>query len=115
MASVFSTSVYGTTGQVPVGFFPSSVPTKTIFQLAPIHAFQLQFLESHCCCEPESVIRSVLESARNPPLHHPYSSCRNNAPSTCTLRINVACETAHIVFVFSSMFSTPRQKLQHAL
>src|SRR5258707_8189357 len=59
-------TVYGFSGQAPVGGL--TVPTKTMFHEPPFQVPHSAFRENHCCCEPESIWPSILQSARKPPL-----------------------------------------------
>src|SRR5580658_1211472 len=109
-------TVYGFSGHAPWGGWV--VPRKTIFQTPPFQRFQSEFLENHCCWEPEFTWPSILQSAMKPPLDHPWSQ-RFKSPFICVLRIAVPCETAQTLTLPSKpgvteRFSTHRQKLQVA-
>src|SRR5580692_982074 len=110
-------AVYGRLGQAPCGGLVT--PRKTIFQTPPFQRSQSEFLESHCCCEPEFTWPSISQSAMNPPLDHPWSQ-RFKFPFICVRRRAVPCETAQTLTLASRVgvterFSTHRQKLQVAL
>src|SRR5258708_37226242 len=90
-----------------------------MFQLLPVHRPQAELREIHCCCVPELICPSTLQSARNPPLPQPPSQ-RLMSPFRCTRRMAVACETAQMLMLFSragttARFSIARQKLQMEL
>ena len=108
---VRSITVYGFSGQSPFGGL--IVPTKTMFQFPPRHSPNSVLRLNHCCCEPEVIMPSIFESARNPPLDQPPSQ-RLMSPLMCTRRIDTPCETAQVLMLFSRVgmtakFSTARQ------
>ena len=47
------------------------MPTKTMFQFDPVQLRHSLLREIHCCCEPESMLPSISESAIQPPLAQP--------------------------------------------
>src|ERR1017187_5087076 len=90
-----------------------------MFHPPPVHWPNDAFLENHCCCDPESVRPSILESAIKPPLDHPPSD-KFKSPFMWMRRNAVPCETAQILTLSSFVgvterFSALRQKLQVAL
>ena len=97
------------------------MPTKTMFQLAPVQLPHSLLREIHCCCGPAPTLPSMSESDIHPPLAQPPFWCRTMSPITCIRRKGAACETAHcIVPLFPPLGvtakpSTPRQKVQVAL
>ena len=67
--------------------------------MPPDQLLKTSFRESHCCCEMELMVVSILESARKPPLAKLPSVwlARSTLPCTCMRRKEVPCETAQMV------------------
>src|SRR5579862_5977718 len=104
-----------------LGHSPSGgwfTPTKTMFQLEPVHWFHSTFREIHCCCVPESTVPSMRLSESQPPDAQPCSWCNTRLPATCIRRRATACETAHCIVPavgWTMKPSAERQKVQVAL
>ena len=71
------------------------MPTKTMFQLAPVQLPHSLLREIHCCCGPESTLPSMRVSDIQPPLAQPPFWWSTMLPSTCMRRKGTAWETAH--------------------
>jgi hypothetical protein len=48
------------------------MPTKTMFQLAPVQEPHSLLRLIHCCCVPEPTLPSMRESDIQPPLAQPF-------------------------------------------
>src|SRR3982751_4322303 len=91
MAGAEPTVVYGGDGDDWAG--APGLPTKPWFQFEP---FQLPIWElrvMNCCCDPDWIWLSILESAMKPPEDQPPSE-RARLPRTCIRRYGAACDTA---------------------
>src|SRR5665811_1650218 len=109
MTGVSATFVNGRSGQVSAGGLTS--PTNTIFQFPPFHPPMYVFLKKYCCCEPELIVPSILESAMNPPLDQPPSSS-TRFPLICMRRNGVACDVAHRLVPLGGVTDIPATDLQ---
>ena len=112
----FATTVNGGFGHSPTGGLVT--PTKTMFQLEPVHFPHCVFREIHCCCVPEFTSPSTIVSDIHPPLAHPRSWFRRMPPCTCMRRNATACDTAHCIVPpagSTAKFSAERQKVVVAL
>lgn len=107
--------VWGGLGKVVPG--TPWLPTKTMFQLAPVQLPSWELRVNHCCWLPELTCPSIFVSARRPPLDQPLSS-RARLPRRCIRRYAAACETAQRslpLVGLTDRFSAPRQKFCVAL
>ena len=94
------------------------MPTKTMFQLAPVQLPHSLLREIHCCCGPAPTLPSMTESDIQPPLAQPLFWWSTMLPRTCMRRNGTAWETAHCMVPpvgVTEKPSTPRQKVQVAL
>src|SRR5438045_3373767 len=82
-STIVPATAYGRCGFSPAGALVT--PTDTSVQLPPTQRDQAALRDSHCCCDPELTVPSIVEWARNPPLDHPPSH-RFRFPRTCTRR-----------------------------
>src|SRR5882724_5235148 len=68
-------------------------PTKTWFQFDPLQLPIAELRVRNCCCEPDWICPSILESAMKPPDDQPPSESAR-LPRTCIRRYGAACDTA---------------------
>src|SRR6202041_2687073 len=89
-----------------------------MFQLEPVQDRHSQFLEIHCCCDPESTLPSPRSSDIHSPLAHPCCWWSTRSPAMCMRRRGTACETAHCIVPPAGVTENPsaaRQKVVVAL